>query len=415
MFHRRPWLLVVALLVTLCVAASAPAQNMAFTYQGRITSGVGGSPSTGPVNLVVKLFATDTGGSPIGTQTINGVPLLDGIFTVTLNSAGEFSANPFAAGSDRWVEITVDGVTLAPRQKLSVAPMAAFSAAPWVMNGTDLSYTAGNVGIGTTTPNRLLTLNEASAAVDGVRASQLISFQTDQATRWHMNLVAPEGVASNNYGLNFAESGQNDYRLFLARGGNVGIGTASPSGRLEIASTGDALVIRPTFMLSGMVSRITFKDPEASTPSTSLNFKDTGYSNLSVTSAALPARLGINTTDPTQPLDVRGEIAFGSSGQYFPVAGTAPLRTLQAVVNGSSGTLFSGQGMTVTRTGVGRYSVAFTTTFTNFPAVTVSAVSIVPVMCTTDLLGVGGFNVHTFNTIGVPADANFSIIAVGPR
>jgi hypothetical protein len=414
MFHRRPWLLVVAFLVTLCVAASAPAQNMAFTYQGRITSGVGGSPSTGPVNLVVTLFAAEIEGDPIGTQTINGVPLLDGIFTVTLNAAGEFSANPFAAGSDRWVEITVDGVTLAPRQKLSVAPMAAFSAAPWVMSGTNLSYTAGNVGIGTTTPDRPLTLNQASTTIAGLRSSQLMSFRIDDETRWHVNMVAP-GPLATNVGLNFAETGISDYRLFLARGGNVGIGTSLPSGRLEIAGGIDALIIRPPQMVLGDESRITFRDPDNATPSTALVFKKAGYPNLSVFSPFGSARLGVNTREPAQALDVRGEIAFGSSGQYFAVAGTAPLRTLQAVVNGSNGTLFSGQGMTVTRTGVGRYSVAFTTTFTNTPAVTVSAVSIVPVMCTTDLLSISGFNVHTFNTIGVPADANFSIIAVGPR
>jgi hypothetical protein len=410
-------LLIAMLLATFFSAASARAQNQPFTYQGKLAES--GAPATGAVNLVVKLFPTDTGGSPIGTQTINGVPLIGGVFTITLNAAGEFTPNPFATGADRWVELTVNDQTIAPRQKLTVAPMAAFSAAPWVLNGTTLSYTGGNVGIGTSTPDRPLTVNTPSVdTILGIRAAQMMSFQTDDVTRWHLNLYDPVAGITTFYGLNFAESGVADFRLFLAKGGNIGIGTPTPSGRLEIASVDDALVLRPPLMGTGQVSRIAFKDPDGGTPTTNLIFKDTGFPNLSVNSAtATPARLGVNTADPTRALDVRGEIAFGPAGQFSPVgSAAAPSRAVFALIEGSNGSTYYADGVTVTRTGVGRYVVSFQPSFSTYPAVTITPVTGAPsVTATADLLSNAQVTVYLRGTAGTFVDTPFSIIAIGPR
>lgn len=417
MSSRSLPLVLLALFFALFLGANnARAQNQPFTYQGKLADG--GSPAAGPVNLVVKLFASATGGSPLGTQTINGVPLIGGVFTVTLNTAGEFTANPFASGADRWVELTVNGQTVSPRQKLTVAPMAAFSAAPWVLNGTTLAYTGGKVAIGTSSADRPLTLNETSIGGGTARAAQLMSLQADQFTRWHINLFSPNGAASTDFGLNFVESGIADYRLFLATGGNIGIGTSTPSGRLEIASQNDALVIRPPALFAGQISRIAFKDPDSGTPTTNLVFKDTGYPNLSVNSAtATPARLGVNTTDPNQALDVRGEIAFGSSGQFSPVAsGSGNTRMLYAVVNSGDGSLYSGSGLTVTKLGVGSFRVTFASAFSNFPAVVVTPISgSVAVHCSTNLLNLGTVDIDIFNAAGAHTDLHFSIVVIGQR
>ncbi|MEQ1594901.1 MAG: tail fiber domain-containing protein [Casimicrobium sp.] len=58
--------------------------------------------------------------------------------------------------------------------------------------------------------------------------SEWISFKNGTgATKWHLNNLSG--------GINFAETGQSDARLFLAAGGNVGIGTALPTkAKLEI-------------------------------------------------------------------------------------------------------------------------------------------------------------------------------------
>ncbi|MBX3380690.1 MAG: hypothetical protein KF805_11405 [Phycisphaeraceae bacterium] len=414
---RRPPLVLLALSLALSLAATiARAQNQSFTYQGKLAES--GAPATGAIDLTVKLFNTDTGGSPIGSQTINGVPLIGGVFTITLNAGGEFTANPFATGADLWVEITVNGQTISPRQKLTVAPMAAFSAAPWVLNGTTLSYTGGNVAIGSSIADRPLTVNAPSFDIFGVRSAQMMSFQADQVTRWHLNLYDPFSAITPSYGLNFSESGVSDFRFFLAKGGNIGIGTPTPTGRLEIASLNDALVIRPPDLSSGQSARIAFKDPDNSTPTTLLLFKDTGFPNLSVNSTtSMPARLGVNTTDPTKALDVRGEIAFGPAGQFSPVgSGAAPARVVFALIDGSNGSIYYADGVTVARTGVGRYTVTFQPSFSSYPAVSITPVTGASgVTATADLLSNVQVTVYLRGTGGLFVDTPFSIFAIGPR
>jgi hypothetical protein len=47
--------------------------------------------------------------------------------------------------------------------------------------------------------------------------------------KWHWNILGG--------GLNFVESNVADYRLFLAYGGNVGLGTSTPSAKLDVEGT----------------------------------------------------------------------------------------------------------------------------------------------------------------------------------
>jgi hypothetical protein len=80
------------------------------------------------------------------------------------------------------------------------------------------------VGIGTTAPRNPL----------GVRATgvseELISFEDAAGnTAWHLN----QSFAGRK-GLNFVETGVADGRLFLAAGGNVGVGTTQPALRLDV-------------------------------------------------------------------------------------------------------------------------------------------------------------------------------------
>src|SRR5512140_2515790 len=63
----------------------------AFTYQGRLRQA--GQPFNGSANLVFKLYDASSAGNLLGTQTLSGVTVSGGLFTVQLNAAGEFGAN----------------------------------------------------------------------------------------------------------------------------------------------------------------------------------------------------------------------------------------------------------------------------------------------------------------------------------
>ena len=85
-----------------------------------------------------------------------------------------------------------------------------------------LTLSSSGVGVGSDAPDWPLTVRGSGSA------SQLLSLQNVVgSTKWHYNL---EGN-----GLNLAESGVADYRLFVQDGGNVGIGTGSPAARLHVA------------------------------------------------------------------------------------------------------------------------------------------------------------------------------------
>src|SRR3990170_3808334 len=126
------------------LAAVAPSRGetplgTAFTYQGQLKGA--GVPLDGTADFQFTLWDAagsgnpPTGGTQVGgVQATNALPVSAGLFTVTLNNGGEFGASAFI-GEQRWLEISVNGTALSPRQALTAAPYALHSAGPWVTNG----------------------------------------------------------------------------------------------------------------------------------------------------------------------------------------------------------------------------------------------------------------------------------------
>src|SRR5262245_1854531 len=105
-----------------------------FTYQGRLNDG--GAPANGKYDMVFNLYDAPTNGNVLGNFSIfGGVPVTNGLFSVELNSYGEFGTNAFI-GQARWLEIGVrtnnnnamnPWVFLNPRQSLNCTPQAMFA------------------------------------------------------------------------------------------------------------------------------------------------------------------------------------------------------------------------------------------------------------------------------------------------
>ncbi len=101
----------------------ATAQTTQFTYQGRLLDG--SLPANAAYDLEFALFDAGSGGTQLGTtQTVLGVPVRDGVFTVQLDFGAEFP------GAGRFLEIAVRAsgggsyTPLTPRQPISSAPYA---------------------------------------------------------------------------------------------------------------------------------------------------------------------------------------------------------------------------------------------------------------------------------------------------
>ncbi|GAB4192903.1 MAG: hypothetical protein Fur006_37580 [Coleofasciculaceae cyanobacterium] len=100
----------------------------------------------------------------------------------------------------------------------------------------------GNVGIGTI-PKQIFAGSDSSRVatpltIKATGVSQgLITFEDASGTpTWHIN----QKLGGTISGLNFAETKVADGRLFIASGGNVGIGTTNPAYKLDVAGAAHA-------------------------------------------------------------------------------------------------------------------------------------------------------------------------------
>ena len=199
------------------------AQGTAFTYQGRLTEN--GSPANGDYDLQFVLFSALTVGNPVGpTNTVAPVPVSNGLFTVTL----DFGSVVFD-GSARWLEIALrtNGsagayTPLAPRQPVTPAPYAIHAFNAGLLNG------------------------QASTAFAPVSGSANYVAKAGDTMTGTLNLPANGLVAGGNQ--------------FVLSGGGVGIGTAIPSEALDVAGTVKANVFAgPEFNYANTGGRMRFR------------------------------------------------------------------------------------------------------------------------------------------------------------
>ncbi|MBP7937349.1 MAG: hypothetical protein KA354_22110 [Phycisphaerae bacterium] len=259
-----------------------------FTYQGQLS--VSGQPANGSYELCFGLWDSATGGTSIGAvQIAPGVPISNGLFTVTLNAAGEFGASAFN-GQERWLQIglippgSIGFTMLTPRQKVTATPYALFAAAPWSSSAGNIAYVGGNVGIGTASPASKLSVAGLIQSISGgfkfpdgtvqttassggggfslPYAGEVASSTPAFSVTNTSGTMAIRGLATNtggaiNYGGYFEAYGSQGRAVagsaassngfagyFQGRGyfsGNVGIGTSAPAGRLDVRG-GDLIV-----------------------------------------------------------------------------------------------------------------------------------------------------------------------------
>lgn len=102
------------------IALAQVPQLPEFTYQGRLLQN--GVPAGGLYDLTFALYDAPSAGQQVGTTLVEpDFPVSDGVFTLSLSFPGAF------VGDQLWLEVTVNGQALEPRQAISTTPVAQFA------------------------------------------------------------------------------------------------------------------------------------------------------------------------------------------------------------------------------------------------------------------------------------------------
>ena len=331
------------------------AQGTAFTYQGRLSTGT--NAAAGSYDLRFALFDALTAGTQQGELLTNSATVVsNGLFTVTLDFGNQFSGTP------RWLEIAVrtNGVTaftnLAPRQPLTPAPYAVYagsanatnlvgtvsgsqiaagsigatqlsnSVSLWNRSGANISYTAGNVGIGTTTPGLLLDVNGDINAGSSLHVGSSTADGTPKLIRFgDANYVSiGENAADDQMDLtagNFVfhpggfSAGTPPYQVSV-----VGPGTANSDGILMLQTTGGTA--GPQLRLNkggpGGDEWVFVANGAVNGPVGALQILDSN-SGLSRLFIGTNGNVGMGTTAPQLPLEVNS-LNYAVPAAQFGVA-----------------------------------------------------------------------------------------------
>ena len=281
-------------LVVMASGAAAYAQQAlgtAFTYQGVLDQS--GSPVNATADFQFSLFDAATAGNLVaGPVSVNNVNVADGLFTVSI----DFGATAFN-GQACWLSIAVRSpagggafTILSTRQKLTAAPYAlkvpgidGFSLDAADGSPTDALFVdnAGNVGIGTATPAQKLSV---AGTIQSTTGGFMFPNGTVQTT-----------AATGGAGF-WSSSGTN---IFNNNTGNVGIGTMTPGGRVDIQASDNSNVLFGRRTGGGLAHNL-FIDgagngsmqllDSSATPRINLGSGNTTYFNY--------GNVGIGTTDP---------------------------------------------------------------------------------------------------------------------
>ena len=222
-------------LLAVFLAAPIPAQPVppSVNYQGRLTDNTPAqTPITGVVNMTFAIWDSQTGGARLWLEPASGtlpVAANAGIFSVEMGQNGvPIPHSVFASGAARWLELTANGETLAPRQALTSVGYAEHC------ESAGTAATAGSVTNGVVTTGSYAD----PAWITAISGSKLLSGSVNLGT-------AVNGVLSVTNGGTGQSSSFTDGQLLIGRtsDGLLVKGTLTAGNGIQIANGAGAITL----------------------------------------------------------------------------------------------------------------------------------------------------------------------------
>jgi hypothetical protein len=224
----------------LMAAASQLQAQATLSVQGTIQRSFGGAVDDGKYALTFKLYTAETGGTPVWSETQDNIEVIGGVYSALLGEA-----NPLTAGFNEvyYLGIAVDGgAELIPRTRLTSAPYALS-----LIGQSNTFPSAGNVGVGTVTPEVKLHVNNS----DG-NAVQFITAPNDNNASLRLSAGVHEGYLDvTQYAYNIGSANKSINITPANQGGRVHL---YGNGSLKAHTDDDGLVVVGRLMSSTVKS-----------------------------------------------------------------------------------------------------------------------------------------------------------------
>lgn len=283
---------------------------------GRVIATFGTLQSNGPINATGSISSAGNVNAD-GNLLLASKEALRGNDTwLRLNQAGQFTSGIHVPGFINIGAMTVGSSLLTSPGDANIRVAGS-------------AYVDGNVGIGTTSPGTKLDVNGGITSQAGLITSSNLLLQGDGTNAY----IRPTNASSSLY---FGSNNTN--HMIVNSSGNVGIGTLSPVGRLEILETGDGSSTPLTlsraagtgsnnlgisFRLDATNAVFNLDVGGNGNSSARIHLGDPAVSDNPVT---LLGSLGVGTISPTTKLEVSGgdiSVTGSSSPQLFTRPNTA--------------------------------------------------------------------------------------------
>ncbi|MEM4318722.1 MAG: hypothetical protein QW244_00525 [Candidatus Pacearchaeota archaeon] len=233
----------------------------------------------------------------------------------------------------------------------------------WGQSNNNIYYTAGNVGIGTTTPNHSLEVysNTGSAFIQAYGVGDTwnfagINLKSDENIDkvWQIT-HRKEAGNTNKLIISYYNGSWWFQRLTIDAAGNVGIGTTNPSQKLSVA--GGASI----GYISGSKKGIFINNEDAYGNLPVIQGVTSGWGAEGIAINPVGGNVGIGTTSPRAKLHVAGDayfegkVIFGYETNVESCSGYLCIASCSSGKKVISGGCGSGSNGIITYSGFGRY------------------------------------------------------------
>ena len=171
------------------------------------------------------------------------------------------------------------------------------------INDEDKNYISGNLGIGTTSPEGVLEIEQATTTGHALKV-----YRNQSSSNMDSSLVFlhDDSQYADEVTLHVKQDGTGYAGVF--EGGNVGIGTTSPGHMLEVAGGGSngEIVVNRTSGAEILLQAQSATGVIGTSTNHNLDIKTNGSTRMRIESSG---DVGIGTTSPAFKLDVNGYIA----------------------------------------------------------------------------------------------------------